>query len=218
MMTISAALLLAALAQTPPVLTPDEPLARAAEASVDRGAAPPVEVAIAVGSGQAYGHLGRDLPTLSDMGWAFDASAGWRFDRSWLLGAYGSGGAFDSLGARAISYDAAAGLLVRRHFPRPEGYAAWVGLGLGWRGHWGSPTGKRDSHQGLDLARLQLGFESRVSPSLTLSPVLGVALTTYLWQRSASDPEYSAVRGPRLSASLFAGLQARFELLGGGAR
>lgn len=37
----------------------------------------------------------------------------------------------------------------------------------------------------------------------------------YLWERGASDAGYSDVRNRRLSASLFAGLQARFDLLGG---
>lgn len=194
----------------------DEPRASSSSEIRPSRAAEALEIAIAVGSGQAYGYLGGDLPGLNDMGWAFDVAAGWRIDRNWLVGAYGSGGVYDSLGARNYSYNAAAGLQVNRHFPQPEGYDVWVGLGFGWHGYWASDVGERDSHQGLELARLQLGFESRLSPSFTLSPMLGAALTTFLWQRSASGAEYANVQDRRLSASLFAGLLARFELFGGG--
>lgn len=172
-----------------------------------------LELSVAVGSGQSYGSQGRDLAVLNDLGWTFDVAAGWR-RRSWVVGAYGSGGVYEALGAANYSYDATAGLQVGRHFPGVDGFDVWVALGLGWHGHWASGEGGRDSHQGLELARLQLGLESSLSPSFTLSPVLGVAVSTVLWQRGAAAVDHASVRDRGLSTSLFAGLQARFDLLG----
>jgi hypothetical protein len=185
---------------------PDPPIASLRP----RRATGALEVSIAAGQGQAYGKVGRGLSNLNDMGPALDAVVGWRIDRNWLVGAYGSGGAYASLGNRDHSYGASAGLQVNRHLP----HGVWVGLGFGWRGHWASNVGARDSHQGLDLARLQVGFETPVSPSFTVSPVFGASLTTFMWQKGVSSAEYGDVQDRRWSVSLFAGLLLRFELLG----
>lgn len=203
--------LIASLTLGAPVALGDEPLGPSIASLRTRRATGALEVSIAAGQGQAYGNLGRGLSNLNDMGPALDAAVGWRIDRNWLVGAYGSGGAYAGLGNNRYSYGASAGLQVNRHLP----HDVWVGLGFGWRGHWESDVGARDSHQGLDLARLQVGFETLVSPSFTVSPVLGASLTTFMWQKGASSTEYEDVQDRRLSVSLFAGLLLRFELLGG---
>lgn len=202
-------IMIASLLLHAPMARGEAPVASSPPPGLPDGAAGDVEVSVALGHAQAYGRLGRGLPTLNDMGWAVDVALGWRLDRDWMVGPYGSSGAASSLGNLNLSYSAAAGLQVTRRLP----HDGWAALGVGWRGLWASDTGPRASYQGLELARLQLGFDSAVSPTLSFSPVLGATLTTYLQEKSGFGNGYHRVIDPRVSVSLFAGLLMRFEVL-----
>lgn len=172
-----------------------------------------LEIAIAVGHGQAYGKLGRDLPTLNDLGGLLDLAVGWHLDRRWMVGAYGSIAAYSSLGNRNASYAGAAGLQLIHHFPGASEPVPWLGLGFGWRGYWASPDGPRTSYQGFDLARLQAGIDSALSPSITVSPVLGASLATFVWQSGGLGGGSIDASDRRLSVSVLAGLLVRFDVL-----
>ena len=76
-------------------------------------------------------------------------------------------------------------------------------------------NGDRESLLGFDMLRLQVGLEPAMWSGVTLSPVVGASLTTFLWQKAPGASDFSSVSDPRLSVFLFAGFRGGFDVLGG---
>jgi hypothetical protein len=191
------------------------PAARAQQetsAAADTRVSPPsnaLEVTLGVGSAQGYSSIdpGGDLGVGTDLG------VGWRIDRHWMIGGYGSGAVYPGKGGGPSTIGAAAGVQANYHFDfssRP-----WIGLGTGWRGYWPGTEHGRAGYQGLDLARLQVGFDVPISNSFTLAPVLGATLSTFLAEKQPSATGWSGTSTKELSLFVFAGVLARFDFFGG---
>jgi hypothetical protein len=193
--------------------------ARAQEVSifaspVESRATNALEIKLGLGSAQGYGKAESAGPDLGTFGAGAELAIGWRINRRWMVGAYNSSALYPGqVGAGAMTLGVAAGLQATRHFG--SGFGPWVGLGAGWHGYWISHDGARSAYSGVDLARLQVGWEVPVSPTFSLEPVVGVTLATFGTQR-ASRGAAADDRSGSLSVFVLAGALARFDVFGSG--
>jgi hypothetical protein len=210
-MTMSIRTLMPALALAA-ILAPAARAQQEVSTSVAAPVSPPsnaLELTLGVGSAQGYTNVSSGSG--GELGVGTDLGIGWRIDRHWMVGGYGSGAVYPS-GFGNTSLGAAAGLQANYHFDfstRP-----WLGLGAGWRGYWQGTERGRTGYMGLDLARVQLGFDLPISRSFTLSPVLGATLTTFLTEKQPNAASWSDVGSKDLSLFVFAGALARFDIMG----
>ncbi len=115
-----------------------------------------------------------------------------------------------SASARGLAGDAFATF----HFMPYSYFDPWLRLGMGYRALW-TVYGSAPNVvvHGFELARVALGFDTRTSADVALGPMIGADLGTFLWQKSDVAGN-SAIRDPRLSTFVYAGIQGRFELGG----
>jgi hypothetical protein len=192
------------------------PAARAQQeysAAPETHASPPsnaLEVALSVGSAQGYSNVNAG----GDLGVGADLGVGWRIDRHWMVGGYGTGALYPGTsGSGPSTFGASAGVQANYHFDfssRP-----WIGLGAGWRGYWLGTERGTTGYQGLDLARLQVGFDLPINNWFTLAPVFGATLSTFLSEKQPGAASWSNTSSKDLSVFVFAGALARFDFFGG---
>ena len=182
------------------------------------------EIGLGLGYSQGVGDIGGSSPALTDLahgGGEIQLNLGYRINPNWMVGVYGTAGKY-SLGNLTPSdsdvWSASAGVQANYHLLPRERWDPWIGLGSGWRGHFiGKPQGT-DSRQGLDLARLQLGVDYRVSRELSVAPYLGASATLFLTQQLAQQSSFSNISDPKVNLFFFGGLMGRFDFLGGSSR
>ena len=178
-----------------------------------------LEITLGAGYAQGFGDIGesqRSLTDLSSAGGELTLGVGYRIDKHFLVGAYGSGAKYSTADftSGADIWTATAGVQGNYHFLPDNEWDPWVGLGSGWRGHWVKQASGTDSRQGWDIARLQVGVDYRVAPEFAVSPYVGAALTTFLTQETSGQGTFGNVKSPDVNVWVFAGLQGRFDLFG----
>jgi hypothetical protein len=179
------------------------------------------EIGLGLGYSQGVGDIGSGSPTLTDLshgGGEVQLSAGYRIDPNWLVGIYGSGGKYSTGNATPDGSDiwsATAGVQANYHFLPTEQWDPWVSLGTGWRGHWVSRAGGTDSRHGLDLARLQVGLDYRVSREFAIAPYVGATATLFLTESLAQQNSFSNIQDPNVNFFFVGGISGRFDFLGG---
>ena len=178
------------------------------------------EIGLGVGYSQGVGDIGGNSPSLTDLthgGGEVQLNLGYRINPNWLVGVYGTGGKY-SLGnvtpGNSDVWSATAGVQANYHVLPGNAWDPWVGLGAGWRGHWISKPGATDSRHGLDLARLQVGVDYRVSPDFAVSPYVGASATMFLTESLAQQSGFSNVHDPSVNFFFAGGLMGRFDILG----
>ena len=181
-----------------------------------------LEITIGAGYAQGFGDIGASQRSLTDLGSAggeLNLGVGYRLDKRFLVGVYGSGSKYSTgdFTSGADIWSATAGVQANVHFLPDNEWDPWLGLGTGWRGYWVKNAGGTDSRHGWDIARLQAGVDYRVSPEFAVSPYVGAGLTTFLTQELAGERSFSNVRSPDVNVWVFGGLQGRFDLFGGSA-
>jgi hypothetical protein len=205
-----------------PAYTQRESEVSASPVRRDPGGAPSNawEIGLGVGYSQGVGDIGGNSPSLTDLthgGGEVQLNLGYRINPNWLVGVYGTGGKY-SLGNVTPSdsdvWSATAGVQANYHVLPGNAWDPWVGLGTGWRGHWISKPGTTDSRHGLDLARVQVGVDYRVSPDFSVSPYLGASATMFLTQSLAQQSGFSNVHDPNVNFFFAGGLMGRFDILG----
>src|SRR5690606_2036887 len=116
-----------------------------------------------------------DLDDLAGPGGAFELAAGYRIIPHLSIGAYGTLGLYDDrepLDADTNVISASAGVQAVLHTRPDRAIDPWISLGTGWKGLWlDPPNGETTALQGLELARLQLGADYRLSPDIAIAPV-----------------------------------------------
>ncbi len=139
-----------------------------------------VELQIGAGYGQGLGDVGGHLPTMSDLsgpGGTVQAAIGYRFTPHFLLGVYGTGSEFsrgDLSAAGTELRSATAGLEADFHFRPSYAIDPWLSLSSGMRGLWIAPDhGANTSLLGLELARVELGADFRMTRGVAVAPVVG---------------------------------------------
>jgi len=199
----------------------DEAASAAPEKSRDLSAAGrSVELTIGTGYAQGLGNVATGQSALTDVGTAggaVEASVGYRLIPQLALGVYGSGAMFgraDQVDSSANLYSATAGVQADWHFlPAAHEFDPWVSLGTGWRGYWISADQGTTSIQGLEMARLRVGVDYRLTPAVAVSPVIGADMSLFLSQSTpASNGSFSAISSPEVNTFVFAGVLGRFDV------
>jgi hypothetical protein len=178
-----------------------------------------VELTVGSGYEQAFGKIASGQPTLTDLGQAGGAiqiGVGYRVIPRLTLGLYGSGAMFsrgDQVDPSADLYSAAAGFQADWHF-LPGGYALdpWISLGSGWRGYWVSANNETTSIQGMEIAKLQVGVDYRIVQSVSVSPVVGVDLSSFFTQSTPETNRFTNITNPEVNTFVFAGMMGRFDI------
>ena len=190
-------------------------------ASAKEVAPPPdnsFELSLGLGYGQGLGPVASGTPRLQELGnvgATFEIDAGWRINPSSMVGVYSELSYFD--GGKLVNADhatsVAAGIQGQFHFIPGRRFDPWIGLGVGWRGYWGTLANNGTYKlQGIDFARLRIGLDYRVSPTLALGPVFGMTLTDFLSEKRPGANSYIDTTDRKPNTFVFAGLQGRFDL------
>jgi hypothetical protein len=211
-----------------PALASAQPAAETASdhAPFDHAVAPVAsafELGIGTGYAQGAGKLGGTMGNLEDLsgpGGLVEVNLGYRIIPELSVGAYGSFSKFqkgDQVVGNANVLGAAAGVQATVHFRPDRSVDPWLSLGSGWKALWIDPVNsKSTSLQGLDLARLEVGAEYRVSPDVAITPVLGASLSMFISQQTEMTSSLSEIHDKQVNVTGFAGLAGRFSF--GGAR
>jgi hypothetical protein len=194
------------------------------EGSWDHDLAPidgALEIGIATGYAQGGGKLGGDMGSLEDVagpGASVQLELAYRILPRLSVGAYGTLAAYqhgDRTDSDTDVLGATAGLQAAWHFRPDRSIDPWVSVGAGWIGLWVEPSiGKTTSLQGLELARLQVGADYRLSENVAIAPVIGGSLSMFLGQDSAMTTEFTEIDDKQVNVTAFAGLAGRFDLRG----
>jgi hypothetical protein len=182
----------------------------------DAGSGLEIEVgtAYAQGVGAAAGSTMPTLQTLADGGGALRETVGWRIDRRWMVGVYHENvllAAGELPGTDRVTGHAL-GLEGRLHLAPFDRVDPWIGLGAGWRSlsiDHGSGTHEL---QGVDLARVQVGADWRLSQAFGVAPVVGVSLTEFLSERRPGESGAMDLPGRSVGAFFYGGIAGRFRI------
>jgi hypothetical protein len=179
------------------------------------------EIAIATGYAQGGGKLGGELGSLEDVagpGGAVEVDLGYRIIPQLTVGLYGTLAKSqhgDRIDSNTSVLGATAGVQAAWHFRPSVSIDPWVSLGTGWRALWLDPDGgKVTSLQGLELARLQLGVDYRVTKDIAIAPVIGGSLSTFVSQDSPMTTGYTEIQDKKVNVTGFVGLSGRFDFGG----
>jgi outer membrane protein OmpA-like peptidoglycan-associated protein len=175
----------------------------------ERGLAKPLDapihaLEIGVGTGwtQGYGALrgGVDMRDVITPGVGIDLALMYRMDPHWAFGLAGQYQEFESeraTGARGMTV----GLAAAYHTAPFARVDPWVQVGTGYRSLWETHDGgPATTTQGIELAKLTLGLDFRVSRDVALGPAIG------------ADISIPAVSDPHAATFVFAGVQAHFDV------
>jgi len=181
------------------------------------------EISVGTGYSQGSGKLGGSAGSLEDIagpGGAIEVDLGYRIVPQLSVGAYGTFSKYqhgDNLASSTDVFGATAGVQAAWHFRPDASIDPWVSLGTGWRGLWLNPDGgKVTSLQGLELARLQIGADYRVTEDIAIAPVVGGSLNLFVSEDSPMTNDLTEIHDKKVNFTGYAGLSGRFDL--GGSR
>jgi hypothetical protein len=182
-----------------------------------------LELGVATGYAQGGGELGggmRNVEDISGPGAIVELDAGYRIIPNLSIGAYGTFSQYqhgDSIDSNTKVLAATAGVQATAHLRPDMSIDPWISLGAGWKGLWLDPQNdKVTSLQGLELARLQIGADYRVSKDVAIAPVIGGSLSMFVSQDSPMTSSYTELQNKKVNFTGFAGLAGHFDL--GGSR
>jgi hypothetical protein len=189
--------------------------------AIDRPVPPthgPLEVVIAGGYTQGAGGAGLigNIEDVAGPGGTVELQLGYRVSPRFSAGVYGAVARFrhgDAIGDGSRAYGATAGIQAVWHTSATRSVDPWLSAGIGWRGLWIDRVGiPASSMQGIELLRLQLGIDYRLSPRLAVAPVISASLSIFLVENAAMPDDFTAVQDKRLNLYGFAGVLGRFDL------
>lgn len=187
-----------------------------------------LELGIEAGYVQGFGTLDRgrgvDLAEATDEGVGAALNFGWRVHPHAAVLMYGGFQQFrgdDILGDGSGGTDVrglTTGVMGSFHFGPHERIDPFVNAGTGYRMLWTLPAGGGNDvlTHGFQLARLDVGFDVRVSESVALGPVVGGDLTYFVWNNPEGPTGNVVIDDRRVHTFFRAGLQGRFDI--GGSR
>ncbi len=177
------------------------------------------EIGLGGGYTQGWGDVGNGMSSLDDLskaGGTVELRLGYRATPHLTFGAYGSYAQFAE-GDRLSNTDvrsSTAGAFADWHFLPAGEIDPWVSLASGWRGEWLDGMDGVTSMNGWDIARLQVGVDFRMTPEVAIGPFIGAGVTTFFTKEDAGETSFSNIQDPKANAFVFAGLEARFDVLG----
>jgi peptidoglycan-associated lipoprotein len=171
-----------------------------------------LELTLGTAYTQGFGLLeqGVNMQTVSQAGVGLDFGLGYRIDPHWMIGATGEYQDMRAQRAQSVR-GVATGFQVAYHFAPSYRADPWVSLGAGWRFLY--ETYEATNHtiltQGLEMARVMVGLDWRVSREVAMGPVIGADLDEFLAQ-----DDRGGLQNPGVSTFVHAGLLGRFDLGG----
>jgi hypothetical protein len=179
------------------------------------------ELGLGTGYAQGAGKLGGTMGNLEQIagpGGLVEVDLGYRIIPQLSVGAYGTFSKFergDDVVGNANVLGATAGVQAVWHVRADRSVDPWVSLGAGWKALWVNPVNSAStSLQGLELARLQLGVDYRVSRDLAIAPVVGGSLSMFISQENEMSNSLTEIQDKKVNVTGFAGLAGRFDLGG----
>jgi hypothetical protein len=188
--------------------------------ALDRAVAPTgraLEIAVGGGYTQGAGDAGSagSLEDLTGAGGTVEVQVGMRMTPTFSVSAYGTLARFrrgDAISDGSRASAATAGLQATWHARESRSIDPWISLGAGWRGLWLSPKdATASSAHGVELLRVQLGVDYRLSPSLAITPVIGASASIFLVE-GGDLAERMSIDDKALNLYGFTGLLGRFDL------
>jgi hypothetical protein len=197
----------------------DQPSAESSKAGELAPATGAVELTIGTGYAQGFGNVASGQPSLTDVGQpggAVQVGAGYRLIPQLTLGVYGSGAMFgrgDQVDGSSNLYSATAGVQADWHFlPSGNQIDPWVSLGTGWRGYWIHADQGTTAMHGLELAKLQVGADYRITRAVAISPVVGAGLSMFLTESTPASNGFQNISSPNVNTFVFGGVLGRFDV------
>ena len=182
---------------------------------------PSFELVLGGGYTQGAGGAGifGAIEDVAGPGATLELQLGYRASSRFAIGVYGTAARFrhgDAISDGSRAYGASAGVQAAWHSIDNRSIDPWVSVGAGWRGLWIERAGmERTSMQGIELLRVQLGIDYRLSSRFAVSPVIAVSLSTFLVENAVMPGDFTVVEDKRLNLYGFAGVLGRFDLGGG---
>lgn len=176
-----------------------------------------LELTLGTGLARGTGDLGDDLPAADDRahsGLNLEASIGWRATRHLAIGAYlnltGFGNPDDSAqGAFAGS----AGIQATWHVSPAAAHDPWISLGTGVKVLALEDGDDKRTLTGVELARIQLGVDYRLSPRFAIGPVIAASASLFDRQYIGDSDDAMELHDQRVNWTFSAGVLARFDTL-----
>lgn len=175
-----------------------------------------VEVGVGVGYAQGGGQLGDYATSLEDTalpGGALQLDASYRVRPAVSVGVYTTLSDHPGVEGSDTAHVSAVttGVQAIYHVPWSRSLEPWVSGGIGWKAMWLEPDGGTTrSFHGVELARVQVGTDVHLSPTVSISPVAGVSASTFLGQRIAM--ELVGIEEREIHVTGFLGVAGRFHL------
>jgi len=182
---------------------------------------PSFELVLGGGYTQGAGGAGifGAIEDVAGPGATLELQLGYRASSRFAIGVYGTAARFrhgDAISDGSRAYGASAGVQAAWHSIDNRSIDPWVSVGAGWRGLWIERAGmERTSMQGIELLRVQLGIDYRLSSRFAVSPVIAVSLSTFLVENAVMPDAFTSIMDKKLNLYGFAGCLGRFDLGGG---
>jgi hypothetical protein len=180
-----------------------------------------IEIGVTTGYTRGVGPIGAGMQRVEDIakdGASVELDATYRIDPTFAVGIYYSLSKYAAVEHANTQTDvlgATAGLQAIAHLRPERSVDPWMSVGAGWRGlllsSQATPNG---SLQGLELARLQLGVDYRVTEDVAIAPVIGGSLNLFVTEEYPG--KFMPIDEKKLNFIGFAGLAGRFDF--GGSR
>jgi hypothetical protein len=88
--------------------------------------------------------------------------------------------------------------------PAAHEWDPWVSLGTGWRGYWIHANQNETSMHGWEIAKVELGVDYRIAPTVAISPVVGADLSTFFTESTPQSNGYQNLSSPSVNTFVFA--------------
>lgn len=181
-----------------------------------------VEIAVGGGYMQGVGDIADGMSSLQDLsksGGGAELQVGWRLTPHITLGGYATLAGYDTGKSVAATTDtvvgATLGMKADYHFLPANRIDPWISVGQGWRGLWmGNDKETEQYLTGFDVARLQLGVDYRIAPSIALSPYVGASATVFVGKGTEMEDSYDELDDKKLNFSFTGGMMGRFDIGG----
>ena len=191
-------------------------------AAIDREVAPThrsLELAVGGGYAQGVGGAGSagNLEDMTGAGGTVEVQLGLRVTPTFSIAGYGTLARFqpgDAMTGGGRAHAATAGLQVAWHARESRSVDPWISVGAGWRGLWLSPNAASSSSaHGVELVRVQLGVDYRISPTVAITPVIGASASMFLVEDGPMS-DLTSIHDKQLDLYGFTGVLGRFDIGG----
>jgi len=178
------------------------------------------ELTLSAGFDQGFGDVSKTMhiSELAGNGGSLQLGLGYRLNPRYMVGVYAEATGYDPgdlSSEHARSAGVSAGVQMQRHFAPFQKVDPWLSVGFGWRGFWETEHDSvRRSLQGVDWLRLQAGVDYRLTPMVSISPVLGLSVSKFFAEKQPGHTEFREIDAPRSNVFLFAGFMGRFDMGG----